>query len=184
RYSSTLVQDDPPETSSSVCQNSLQSEKVLLLREIEELKSQISAMESQGDDSGAEDVGYRLEDKKKQLKKIEKKERKENNPDLLKFQKEPLDTLEQANIDISLSLQFQKAPPSTLEQEVVLLQRQLQELRSQEMVLESLEEESDVEERLEDLEFKIESTQLDLVGLERKIRQEQEGKRSQVARRS
>nr|CAD7453252.1 unnamed protein product [Timema tahoe] len=177
-----LVFDDPPETSSSVYQNSLQSEKVLLLREIEELKSQISAMESQGDDSGAEDVGYRLEDKKKQLKKIEKKERKENNPDLLKFHKEPLDTMEQANIDISPSLQFQKAPPSTLEQEVVLLQGQLQELRSQEMFLESLEDESDVEERLEDLEFKIESTQLELVGLERKIRQEQEGKQSQERR--
>nr|CAD7445704.1 unnamed protein product [Timema bartmani] len=176
------VVDDPPETSSSVYQNSLQSEKVLLLRDIEELKSQISAMESQGDDSGAEDVGYRLEDKKKQLKKIEKKERKENNPDLLKFQKEPLDTMEQANIDISPSLQFQKAPPSTLEQEVVLLQGQLQELRSQEMFLESLEDESDVEERLEDLEFKIESTQLELVGLERKIRQEQEGKQSQERR--
>nr|CAD7265239.1 unnamed protein product [Timema shepardi] len=78
--------------------------------------------------------------------------------------------------------EFQKAPPSTLEQEMVLLQKELQELRSQEMFLESLEEESDVEERLEDLEFKIESTQLELVGLERKIRQEQEGNQSQERR--
>nr|CAD7426767.1 unnamed protein product [Timema monikensis] len=174
-----LVLGDPPETS-SVYQNSLQSEKVALLREIEELKSQISTMESQGDESGAEDVGYKLEDKKKQLKKIEKKERKENNPDLLK--KTSPNTLEQAKIVLSPSLQFQKAPPSTLEQEMVLLQKELQELRSQEMFLESLEEESDVEERLEDLEFKIESTQLELVGLERKIRQDQEGNRSQERR--
>nr|CAD7416493.1 unnamed protein product [Timema poppensis] len=65
---------------------------------------------------------------------------------------------------------------------MVLLQKELQELRSQEMFLESLEEESDVEERLEDLEFKIESTQLELVGLERKIRQEQEANQSQERR--